>query len=145
MGSSLFGAGFFAGLSLVLTYWLLVCAFVMALLCWNHRDRFRNWQRLSLDERFDFCLNWGLFLFFLQGVLQRGHATYNYAAHLWDTRQPAQSLVTYYLPLAVLGIGLTLAWMMYHTAGYRWRWYWCLFMWSGLAAFVAVELVVADT
>lgn len=144
MGSNLFGSGFFAGLSLVLSYWLLVCSGVMAWLCWNHRDRFGHWSTLSLEEKFDFCLNWGLLLFFLQGVLQRGSATYNYAAHIWDTHTATQSLVTYYLPLAVLGIGLTLAWMMYHTAGYRWRWYWFLFMWSGLAAFVAVELLVVD-
>lgn len=136
------GAGFFAGLSFVLFYWLLVCFAVMAWICWDHRDRFWNWKRLPIESKMDFCLNWGLLLFFLQGVLQRGDATYKYASHLWDSRQQAQSLVTYYLPLAVLGIAATLAWMAFHTVGGRWRWYWCLFMWTGLAAFVLIEFFV---
>lgn len=134
--------GVLSGVSLVMAYWLLICTMMTALMCWKHRDRLWLWHIISAEEKADASLNWGLAMFFGYAFIQRASATYSYAVGEWRLGAPSQILIPYYMPLSLAGLALILWWMAFHHFGRRRRWYWCLWMCSGLAMFSLVVLIV---
>jgi hypothetical protein len=136
-----------AGMSLTTTYWLALVTVLTGWMCWDHRDRFVMWRHLGSDEKADATLNWGMLLIFLYSTAQRGYATYTYAVADWTPDavglDPLGTLIVpIYLPVALVGLALLLWWKSFHRFREKHRWWWCMWMWTGLGMFAAVVLLV---
>lgn len=132
---------FHAGVSITLSYWLLVCTVVMALFCWDHRFRVTHWLQIGSRERADAALNWGLLGFFLYALIQRVTATYSYLVSDFHLTVFV-TIVPFYLPLALISLAGIIWWMCYHRHGARRRKYWLWYMLSGLFLFIVTFAVL---
>jgi hypothetical protein len=126
-----------AGLSAVLLYWFAIATVVMGLLCRKQKYRFLHWFEVSARERADACLNLGWFAVLANSTWHRAIATYSFAVQEWHMTPATLYSAPFYLPLAMVGISMVLWWVCFEFFGTRRRWWWCMWMWTGLVLFFA--------
>lgn len=137
-----FEPAIYAGFSIVMTYWLAICTAVMGAFCWEQRYRFANWWKISARERADAALNWGLMSFFAYACAQRALSTYSFAKAEWVITARTATTAPIYLPVALIGLSLIIWWMCFHRHGAQRRFWWCIWMWTGLALFAVMFFAV---
>lgn len=131
-----------AAMSITLLYWFAISTVIMALLCWRQRYRFTHWFKVNARERADACLNLGWFLIFFNATWQRGQASYSFAVQEWKLSAVALFSAPFYLPWTMAGVSMFLWWACYEFFGARRRWWWCLWMWSGLGLYTIAVFVL---
>ena len=135
------GTDTLAALSATLAYWFAIGGWCMAFFCWRNRYRYTHWLSISARERADAALNFGLLLVFVNAFYQGSLAAYSFAAREWTITPTTMVMAPLYLPATMLAMSLFLWWAAFEMFGADRRWWWCLWMWSGMALFAVIEAV----
>jgi len=133
--------GLLAGLSATLTWWFFISTIVMAILCCRQKYRFLHWFSIAPRERADACLNLAWLCFFAHATYQRAWSTYAFAYQEWKMSKTVLWSAPIYLPIVLFGMALFLWWACFELHGVRRRWWWCLWMWTGLAMCATVTII----